>query len=1155
MKKILSGLLILVVFLVGINGVSALSADTSIIYSKTKDIEITIQNLYTGSSIFKINEYSLNADKHYVAYCLDPHKAASTSYTVDRILGSTGSDIVRAHDYGILEMLKYGYTQINSSYQTSEPTPESNPNPYVATVSGTNLYAATNIAVRAYILGLFGWGGNSINNAYMQRQASAFTYMGAQWAGWNSNAVSLIAGTSCSAGANCQQALINLRQRTYSWFNPNNTLHGWTYGTASYDIVYAAKEIFDKGVEAAVNYLQNGAAQSSVSGKVTNNVQDGAREDDQVQEYIYAELNLTDFSEDAYLNNFNFVCNNCSSAGVVFDGIEYYDASGNWTSLPLQSDMDLSEILTPDEKGLRSGTIRLRIHITKTASEDEDCQNASFEVTYSYYDPNTEYIGAILKDKNRSDMQRMVIIDEVSDTTFNDSFSGTINCVTVVCETQISVPICSDQEDEAISEITTDERIKKCILDNSDDAGNSYQLTENNGGVDNDYCQVFCKEDYKETIDDGIQGGIKLNPVVEDVECGGFFQLTSHIEGQKDCYTGGDTDDKRIDKEQYLADIIQAQEDMIEAYDRYLNYTQAKEDTSTQDYYCGSCCGTTLTEWSTTVGGSTYTGYEVYDINEETGEVTGEFVDGKRHYAASTGSGGCSCNSCGSGETYDPCCSCSNNCSGGSYSDLNLEGYIQDAIDDMNEAYERYVQIIQDYNGCTAAWSNEYQFAQRLQFYYSEYHYEDEYTPYYDIIEAANNEDLYYLEAQEETLKEESEVVICKGDTDENYECQEEPVNFDGSLDLNIDEWNYVSNYGESVYSRKTFTICDERGCRESQRMISDATFIRKTVKKSQDYITPTVFYQIEANGKITVNSGYTGNALKLEALINSLPISTSTTGGGIFKLMLEDLGEFYDTGEVGRLIDFNGDNEDSSVAEAKGEVGTFDGEYTCHYYSPCRPEDCPDCDFICDEDECYWDDPGSCPDCVFECINCIFDLDELQLNFKPISTTNFDSAGREFGYNWDISTSLSALQLLKDKAELTIDEIEEANETIYDKTGEDSQLSFSIRMTSDVINYLKEYNDEVEEEGGYANDSLTCYDATIDGKTYSNIFCYSEVIDELVDRYDNQITVNNRTPESGRSDENNKANSNGYWSLWDWTEPSRDANGQYTIIGGPSWK
>ena len=109
--------------------------------------------------------------------------------------------------------------------------------------------------------------------------------------------------------------------------------------------------------------------------------------------------------------------------------------------------------------------------------------------------------------------------------------------------------------------------------------------------------------------------------------------------------------------------------------------------------------------------------------------------------------------------------------------------------------------------------------------------------------------------------------------------------------------------------------------------------------------------------------------------------------------------------------------------------------------------------------------------------------------------------------------------------------------------------------MNADIINYLKDYNDEVEDYGGYANDSLTCYSATIDGKEYKNIFCFSEVIDYLVDNYDEQITVNNRTPEGSRSDSDNSANSNNYWTLWDWTEPARDDNGQYTVIGGPSWK
>ena len=1179
MKKIVNYLLILLITFIGIRNVNALTDDESIRYSKTTDARIDIANLYTGSRAFWINEYSLTANgQHYVSYCLDPHKTAADYYTVSRILGSESSAIVRAHDYGVLAMLEVGYTQLNNSYETSDPTPETNPNPYVAQLTGTDLYAATNIAIRAYTLGLFGWGGsdNDRNNAFMQTQASSFINMGANWAGWNAEGANTIlrlaiptyAGyTQCTSdGASCQQNIKNfLDEYVYNtWnYNKNETINGYSYGTTSYAIIYAAKEIFDIGMNTALDYLENGRTESGVSAQVINTVE-SSRDEDEIEEYVYVNLQISDFSDEAYVNNLNITCNGCDSTGSTIDYVEYY-IGDNWTHLTLNSTTDLSESIVPDENGLRNGTVRLRIHVTRPVVDDtEDCEgDATFIGTYDYYDPNLQYVGAILNpvvnDVSRQDLyQRMVIIERVDNTGTSGQFTGTIpGCSEMICETQVSIPICSDQEDEAIAEITTDERIKKCILDSEDDAHNSYQLTVENGGVDNDYCQVFCKEDYKDTINDGVQGGLKLNPVVKDVECGGFFQLTSHIEGQKDCYTGGDTDDKRIDREQFIADIIAAQKKMIENYDLYIKATVAMANIDSTSCSCGCCGGGT--EWYSS---GRYDGVEAVEDADTVayGYVKIQEKEGSYNYVDSC-SGSCS---------NDPETGCSGSCSSGSRSDLvyEIEEDLEEATTGMSEGYNEYVNAIRAYNGCTAAWDNEYLFSQRLQFYYSEYHYDEEFTPYYDIIAAADNEDLYYLEAQEDTLIEESEVVICKGDTNENYECQEPTVNFDGSLDLNVDEWNYVSDYGNSVYSPKTFTVCDTDGCRDSERMISDATFVRKTVKKSQDYITPTIFYQIEANGRITVNSGYTGNALKLDALINSLPVSSSTTGGGIFKLMIEDLGEFYDTGEVGRLMDF-GDDDTNSVAKEKEDQGieTFDGEYTCYYYSPCRPDDCPDCNFICDpeDEDCYWGDPGSCPDCEFDCPNCIFNFDQLQLNFRPISTTNFDSADRAFGYNWDISTSLGALQLLKDKAELTINEIEEYNETIYNKSDddEDSQLSFSIRMTSDVVNYLKEYNDDVEEEGGYANDSLTCYDATINGVTLANIYCFSDVIDDLIDQYGEQITAPNRPSESGRTD--SRVDESSYWTLWGgWFdtldanndgELDRDANGQYTVIGGPSWK
>lgn len=1149
MKKIVKYLLGLLIFLVSINNVSALSTDTSIVYDKIEGPEIRItwqedyaRSLYTGiqggwpNYIFSTIYYSLEGNnENYVAYCVDPQKIASNHYTIDRILGDPANPLeYRAYDAGLIEILKYSYTQINDGFTFTIDTPERTG--YTATVSGNELYAASSIALRAYVLGLYGMGGGAYGNTYMQTQSSAHVTAGIRWASYRYNDTMQIFKTNaCNSQSSCLQTFTNMRQSTYGWYNSAYDINfggrvkaagvgglsqafndpivsgeeKLSIGTSTYNLYYAAQALYNIGVDAAVDYLENGRSESSVSAKVQNTVQDGARSEDQVQEFIYAQINITDFTDEAYINNFNFVCNGCSASGITYDYMQYYNANNEWVTLT--PDVDLSEVIAPDEDGYRTGTIRIRIHVTKRVLDEDSCNNASFSVTYNYYDPNKEYVAALLKDKNVTDAQRLLIIDDVSDTVFTESFGGSIGCADVVCETEISVPLCSDDENEAISTITAPEKIKKCILNNYDYAGNTYQLSESNGGVDNDYCQVFCKEDYFDVIDDGKLGGIKLNPVIEDVDCGGFFQLTAHVEGKKDCYTGGSGTDKSINRELFISDIVSAQETMINGY----NLIMMADAADAASYSSGA-------------GG-------YYKSGNYTGITPGTSTEeGLVSIQSSTGT-----YSFGSTATQDQL-------------DSEIDQTRSEGNQMIEDGYNAYVQAIRNYNGCTAAWMTEFPFEQRLKFFYSEYQGEQEFTMYYDLIAAAENEDLYYLDAQDGTLREESEVVICTGATDDNYECQTTPYTYDGSAELNIDNMNVVSEYANDIYTNQTFVVCTANGgCQQQTQAISDATFVRKTVMKSQDYITPTVFYQIEANGRITVNSGYEGNALKLDALINSLPISTSATGGGEFRLMLEDLGEFYDTGEMGRIIDFEGDHEANSVATALGNDGitVFDGDYVCHYYSNCRPADCPNCDFVCDEDECHW---VECPDCDFECVNCIFNFDELQLNFKPISTTDVNSADRNLGYNWDINTTLTALEVVRDKASATIEEIEEENETIYDKTGDDSSLDFSIRLNADVINYLKEYNDSVEDLGGYANDSLTCYDATIDGETYSNIFCYSEVIDYIVENYSDQITVNNRPTGDERNDE---ANNRNYWTLWDWSEPARDANGQYSVIGGPSWK
>ena len=249
-----------------------------------------------------------------------------------------------------------------------------------------------------------------------------------------------------------------------------------------------------------------------------------------------------------------------------------------------------------------------------------------------------------------------------------------------------------------------------------------------------------------------------------------------------------------------------------------------------------------------------------------------------------------------------------------------------------------------------------------------------------------------------------------------------------------------------------------------------------------------------------------------------------------------------------GRLIDYNGVNETKSVAYAVG-VNAFDGEYVCYYENTCRPKDCPNCDFVCEGDGCEWKD---CPSCNISCVNCIFNLDDLNIIVKTITTTDVNAANRTHGYNWITSSSMEALQLLTKKASMTISEIEEINEMIYDdKTTDGSTLGFSIKLTPEIINKITAYNKDNEDNGGYINNSLTCYDATIDGETYKNIYCYSELIDKLVTENGDNVTV---LP-SRVNDEARRANdtgTSGYWTLWSNYRIDKTSE---SVIGGPSWK
>ncbi len=1024
-------------------------------------------------------EISGNNNK-MLGYCIDPHLQSTNPYKVDYILGASKDKKTNAIGLGVLEIMKYGYSRIEGA-------------PTISTsLNNSEFYVATSIAVRAFALGVGDQGKGSATNSELKAIASAHVKAGIDWL--NETEYKSVFSSSTK----------------YSWYDEKYSFNFKSENNGK-EIERVAKELFNIGLAKAAESLKGDATTATIEKSAISN-----------KNNVYSvTLNYKNFdASKGEIKNFKLVCANCAQNGISIGTLKVNEENVNFNKNYLSGS---------------NGKIDLSFEATMNS---EICKKAEFKITYEFNDPSLEFVGAHLIPGTTNSQNFYVI--EKNDGGLKDEITGKIDtCKNNACKTELQTPICSENEDDAIAVIKGPDKIKTCVLDNEDDAGNTYQFTPAAGGVSNDYCNVFCKEDYAQ---------IKMNPIIKDVKCGGYFKLTSHIEGTKTCYTSGNKTDKSIDKEKFEKDIKEAVAKMVDAYNIYSFYAAAANTSYTHEKSNdshGACSGGEEgcptckppkedTRWScgsvsksVDLVSKTWT-FGYYDTN-------GKYYANQTKYT--TRSGETLVADYSSGTAADcKCCSCS----GSDGKEVDHKSLRDSALKTLNSAIKEYQRILTDYNNCTTGWTTDFLFKQKLRYYYDENHGKNgsNYTPYYDLIATDEYKEKQYL-TPDGNPEVKTTISVCTGNTDNYYNC----VSGNSYVSLSEDELKHSGAFKSVAY-----TVCDTTGCKVVNESVSQARFVKKEVEKKQDYITPTAFYQIAANGKITVNGDYTGNKVQLEALLNGLPVSTNTVGGGVFRLMIEDLGEFYDEKEgTGRLIDFNGDREENSVAYNNG-ANTFDGNYTCRYESPCKPKDCPNCTFECIGDSCEWKQCTG-DSCEVACNGCIINLDELNIIHKTISTTNFHAANRTFGYNWITTSNLESLKLLNKKAEKTITEIEDVNEMVYDdKTGDDSELAFSIKMTPDVINTIKEYNKKHTKDGGYINDSLTCYDATIDGQTYKNIYCYSDLIDELVDKYDDAITANNRL-ENNESKRKSETESSGYWTLWSGYVYNE------SVLGGPSWK
>lgn len=1150
MKKNIKLVLILLIgyFCLCESNVNAKTLEVGDLFTVKQNGRITTSGLSTtysksafGESLYYAQNSSGDA---YYSYCEDPFFGNGKKYKVSRILADTtntsaNSERIIALDLAQIEVIKNGYNKNNTSFKFVA-------NGQNMELSGVDLYAATNIASRALTYGV--WNTNlSINKEdknYKEKSQKSSLYVkrGIEWAAnYSKEKLNKISPSYCNSSdlTKFKSCYTNhIIGQGNSWYNSKVDFKV-TENTQGSKIYYAAQALFTVGLERGYQYLTGNVSIASINDEASSSASDKETVGENIEEYYYQTVEFKDFNkETGKIQDFSLTCMNCAQNNINLGSIEIYNPSTKEYE-EYKSGVNALNYFKSDKATL-SGKIKLRFKTTRL-KDNENCKSVEYNIKYNYFDPTLEYIGAVLDAIGETNKQRFYIIQK-NDGNLTKTITGKIKCA-IACDTQIELPVCSTNEEESTATITSSTKIKTCIINNADEAGNSYQLTTENGGVDNDYCEVYCKEDYAE---------IKLNPIIKNVKCGGYFKLTSKIKGSKTCYTGGDTTDKRINKEKYLTDIKEVQEKLVDAMNRYYKYTAMnayeKTSSSTSKTCGGSSCGSRET---ITVTWESYSKV-AFTWSNENGSVRYITENG----GSNSWSDSCHCSKCGTPVseggtgTYSCCGGCNSNASSSFNSwKKDVESNLSKAKSDLTKYTKEYQKIISDYNACTTGWTNEYAFAQKVKYYYDENRGEDNknYSPYFDLLKGKDN--LQYLETYGKEEVEYS-ISINKGETNDAYESGTWITinNNDNKAEkTKSDEYNYNSAYSEAFDTKNYVKCTTSGGCVVEKREISTATFVKKEVTKTQKYITPTAFYQIAANGKvIAYDSKYSFDKVQLEELKNKLPVSTSSVGGGVFKLMLEDLGEFYsEKNKYGRLID--NDNTSKSVVINTINPKSFkNGEYVCYYENNCRPKNCPDCEFICEGDGCSW---KQCPDCIFTCENCIFNLDKLNIMAKTITTTNVKAANRNYGYNWVTSSKLESLQLLNQKASKTITEIEEVNEMVYsDKTTDGSTLGFSIVLTPEIIEKITNYNDKNEENGGYINDSLTCYDATVGGDTYKNIYCYSDLIDELVKENSENITVlpSRINDTAKRGSESQKS---GYWTLWS------DYTYSESVIGGPSWK
>lgn len=532
-------------------------------------------------------------------------------------------------------------------------------------------------------------------------------------------------------------------------------------------------------------------------------------------------------------------------------------------------------------------------------------------------------------------------------------------------KTEVEIPnYCDDAGDKQIT-ITAPKDVKYCILNNSDEAGNTYQMV-NDGQISNDnpYCAIYCKEDYTMTM-----------PGAQYTTSGRYFTLQNTVvEATRTCYAtnpNGNPEEPQILIDEFVAEVNALQKQMIDAFNEYQfwNAVLKSANNALETKNSATCINkqTGLPDKQQVISASVFRGsdvtYKIFDFKLENART------GKWQYQATrTGT---------AKYIYGEQASCNGNIPirGGDNGELDKSGVaakVEEYKGLVNELREELKQKIEYMEECYK-WENRLCMNPEVIFDYDE-----QYGINYELVSGGGD----------------------FPSSDATYSTNKNLLNNNKEYLANDSGTLNTYNYAFCDVDADTCNNNFEQAIANNISTLEEKLYYRKIVANGRAEYTNT--QQFESNYPHgTIDAAPAGSSeprYNYEYLGAVFPVALNTPKGVYqWTLNFSDLGQYNDFAgcKNGRLDD---------VVKAIGASTSAGVEYVCVYVV-----DCPDCDFECVGDGCFIDD---CPECDVYCENCIFDGEDTYF-YRLVSLNDMNPNDRTPGPNWTNEKAIETLQAI----------------------------------------------------------------------------------------------------------------------------------------------